>query len=333
MERKQWKYKIGGRAQGIIPSLFLFVLFGGISVYLYINKHEAFLFGAILTAISVVLILSCVFRKIFVKVLIGKTEFYYQTKPGNGKTYRYNEIIEAWESSGTNLNGTPQRFCNYKTRNGQTIKFPFFPYEAEGVDYLIKQTQKTRVEKLITDDNEQEEYVINGKIYGKTSIVITLVLLVLVLAITLPTMTHSEPADIGGIETIPFTGLIAVSGIFAALIIRYLCFKVQIGKDGVYFRSNPLNGKYYPYKDIISCEAVQKEYRHHRPKGSFHQLHYYYFYFTDKNGKTVRFQYQKPIYEHEIETLKKRIEKEKSSEKNLNGEKKIENIEKKQKNL
>ena len=58
-----------------------------------------------------------------------------------------------------------------------------------------------------------------------------------------------------------------------------------------------------------------------------------YFYFTDKNGKTVRFQYQKPIYEHEIETLKKRIEKEKSSEKNLNGEKKIENIEKKQKNL
>ena len=56
MKNKQWKYKIGGRAQGLIPSLFMLVLFGSITIYLHIIHHGAFLFGLLLTIIMLVLI-------------------------------------------------------------------------------------------------------------------------------------------------------------------------------------------------------------------------------------------------------------------------------------
>lgn len=311
MENKQWIYKVGGRAQGVLPSLFLLALFGGVSIYLYLSKHGAFLFGMILTAIAFALLIACIFRAKFVKVLIGEDGFYHQTKPGNGRYYKYGEITEAWESSGKSLNGMEQHFCNYKTPDGQVIRFPFFPFEADGIDYLLERVQEASVKTVPTDtDNEQKEYTIDGKTYGKTSIVLTLVLLVLVLAMTVPVMIYTAPIGIGGIGFFVGTGVLLVLGILIVLVIRYFCFKVRIGSAGFYFQSTPLNGKYYSYSDIISCRIEKKVYHHRRSSGTgmYNRLYYYYFIFTDKNGKTTKFQFQKPISGHEIDVLKGRIE-------------------------
>ena len=88
MKSGKWKYKVGGRARGIIPSLFLAVLFGGVSIYLYLDKQGIFLFSLLLTVFALVLVFVCVFQAKFVKVLIGKNGIYHQTKPGNGRFVR-----------------------------------------------------------------------------------------------------------------------------------------------------------------------------------------------------------------------------------------------------
>lgn len=304
MENRQWKYKVGGRAQGILPSLFLLALFGGVSIYLYLNKNGAFLFCMILTLIAFVSLIACIYWAIFVKVLIGEDGFYHQTKPGNGRYYKYSEITEAWQSEGKQLNGVTGYFCSYETNEGKSVEFPFFPFESDGIDYLIERVQEASVKTDPVDtDDEQKEYTIDGKTYGKTSIVIALVCLVLVAAMTVPLMLYTAPTGVGIIGFFFGTGILLVLPNAIRLVIRYFCFKVRIGNTGFYFQSNPFNGKHYPYSDIKSCRIEKKVY--HQPGDS---LYYYYFIFTDKNGKTTKVQFQKPISGHEIDVLMERIE-------------------------
>ena len=168
MKNEKWKYKVGGRARGIIPSLFLAVLFGGVSIYLYLDKQGIFLFSLLLTAIALVLVFVCIFQAKFVKVLIGERGIFYQTKPGNGRFAAYREISEAWESSGESLNGMEQHFVNYRTADGRVVRFPFYPYESEGVHYLIKCVREGGAGILPPDTDEGcKAYIIDEKIYGK----------------------------------------------------------------------------------------------------------------------------------------------------------------------
>ncbi len=309
MKSGKWKYKVGGRARGIIPSLFLAVLFGGVSIYLYLDKQGIFLFSLLLTVFALVLVFVCVFQAKFVKVLIGENGIYHQTKPGNGRFVTYREIPEAWESFGKSLNGMEQHFVNYRTADGRVVRFPFYPYESEGVHYLIKCVRENGAGICRPDTDEgRKEYIIDGKTYGKTSIVICLVLLVLMLAITVPLRPCAAGSRLGGI--ICLSGIGAVLIILAAVIIRYLCFKVWIGSSGFYFRSGPFNGRYYQYCDIAGC-TIEKQVYNHRTRpygGTGTQLYYYYFIFTDKSGRTRKFQFQKSIHGHEAETLKMRID-------------------------
>ena len=58
------------------------------------------------------------------------------------------------------------------------------------------------------------------------------------------------------------------------------------------------------------CKIEKKVYKHYSRSysGPGRQLYYYYFIFTDKSGRIRKFQFQQPIYGHEVETLKKRID-------------------------
>ena len=316
MKNKQWKYKIGGRAQGLIPSLFMFVLFGSITIYLHIIHHGAFLFGLLLTIIMLVLIFLSIFRGIFVKVLIGEEGFYHQTKPGNGKYYKYSQIRAAWQGKGKELNGATGCFCSYETYEGNIVKFPFLPLEEEGIDYLIERVKEYSIKTVAADiEDKSKEYTIDGKIYGKTAIVAAAVFLIFFLALTVPAILqikqigYTAPMSFGGIGYFVGTGILAIGIILILLVIRYRCFKVRIGSMGFYFRSNPFNGKNYLYSDIKSCRIQKKIYHHSSIRHGTHStLYYYYFIFTDKDGKTTKFQFQKPISGHEVEVLKERIE-------------------------
>lgn len=137
MENEHWNYKIGDGHQGLILLFILLAVFGGLSIWLHMSNNGAFIFAAFFTALILVLIAYSIYRLLVVKVLIGEDGFFHQTRPGNGKYYHYTEIAEAWESSGKTLNGTAGYYCSYKTADGQVVKFPFLPFESDGIDYLL----------------------------------------------------------------------------------------------------------------------------------------------------------------------------------------------------
>ena len=105
MKNREWQYKIGGTLHGLIPTLFLFALFGGLSVWLYKTGNGAYLFTFLFTVFTAAILVAVFYRALFVKVLIDEEGFYRQTKPGKGKYYRYSEIKKAWVSSGKDSGG------------------------------------------------------------------------------------------------------------------------------------------------------------------------------------------------------------------------------------
>ena len=184
----------------IIPVSVLAVLFGGVSIYLYLDKQGIFLFSLFLTVIALVLVFVCIFQAKFVKVLIGENGIYYQTKPGNGRFAAYREISEAWGKLRRKSERDGTHFVNYRTADGRVVRFPFYPYESEGVHYLIKCVPGGR--RRYTSAGYRrgcKAYIIDGKIYGKTSIVVCIALLALMLAITVPLISGVRGRGLGGI--------------------------------------------------------------------------------------------------------------------------------------
>ena len=92
MMKQQWKYKVGGRPQGLIPTLILLAVFAGLSVWLHVAQNGAALFTIILSIFMFVILLVVIYRAVFVKILIFEDGFFHQTKPGNGKYYSYGQI-------------------------------------------------------------------------------------------------------------------------------------------------------------------------------------------------------------------------------------------------
>lgn len=151
-------------------------------------------------------------------------------------------------------------------------------------------------------DYEEWDYKISGKTSGIASIVFGFVMSAVLVAITvdqlLPQPNKSKIVAL-------FFGFAAAPILYSFIVslIRYVCFRVYIGKKGFYFQSNPFNGKYYLYSDIVRCYEHSERFRHNVSKC-------YFFNFTDKNGKTVKFTFEKNINVREIKELKERIDAE-----------------------
>lgn len=151
MRKGDYKYKIASSFKDLIFPIILFAVFAGISIWLYRKNSGAFIGTAIFSLLLLALIIVSVYRIIFVKVLIGENSFYHQTAPGNGKSYEYAEIAEAWESSGKGANGTNYHYFNYKTRDGVVHKFHFYPYQYDEVEYLLN---KINPEEVTSDEGQ-----------------------------------------------------------------------------------------------------------------------------------------------------------------------------------
>ena len=84
-----------------------------------------------------------------------------------------------------------------------------------------------------------------------------------------------------------------------------LFFKLMIQQDGFYCRTNPFDGRYYRYGDILDCCLVEAERGTRR-----HETYYaYYMKFTDRANRTHRVLYDKSLYEREMNELVARIER------------------------
>ncbi len=152
---------------------------------------------------------------------------------------------------------------------------------------------------------EQWDYVVSGKQYGITKIVIIGVLAIFFAALTidqLKPIPNKMP-----ILAIPFGCMWAILTVtLIRLINRYFCYKICIGQNGFFLSSNPFNGKYYRYEDIIGGSQELKKTRHSIGYGDTVTYNYYFF-FTDKNRKTRRILFEKSLYEKEFNILCERI--------------------------
>lgn len=108
-----------------------------------------------------------------------------------------------------------------------------------------------------------------------------------------------------------FFGVMALSSIvlFIKLALMYFFTKIYIGKKGFYFQTNPFNGKYYEYSEIKNCRSEMKTSRASYIDHVSSTVYFYFFYFTDGDGKTHKMQFNKALHEHEINVLKERINK------------------------
>lgn len=135
---KNIKYRIGTDLFSLFPVVITLLVFGGVSVWLYLFNNGMFIFTGFLTSVMLVILLYILYSYFFIKLLICEDGFYYQKGVGNGKYYKYTAIAEAWESEGKVTNGVINYYLNFKTENGRVIKFNFTAAQSEGIEYLLE---------------------------------------------------------------------------------------------------------------------------------------------------------------------------------------------------
>ncbi len=287
----------------MILSAVMLLMFGGLTLWLWEIKNGAVLFAGMLTAILLLVFLLTLYRMCFYRIRIGQASFSYQTGPGNEQILSYCKLRRAWTSQGRQQNGYRSRFCCIDAGPGRVIRFPFFDADKKAVAYLLE-----RVEKLAgREDGQQDIYVIDGKAYGRGRIAACCVLLPVVVLLDSVALQVSKGAGI--LAVFACLGSATVICAILVLAVQYACFRVEIGTDGFFLRTLPWNGQYYAYRHIVGCREVEKVVRIRRSRRDAASRSYYYFFsFTDENGKIRRFQFEKPLYSHEIAVLQQRIE-------------------------
>lgn len=297
MDNKQWKYKIGAGRTPVFLALGMTILFGSISVWLHRTGNSAYFFGDILTGIMAVVLISTVYRLMFYKVLIGKDGFYFQTHISNGMYHNYAELKNAWITKGQNLSGHETKWCHFETADGKVTRFVIYYNDEKAADYLVKRTQ-AEATKL---PQQKQQYRIDGKAGGVVGLVGAFVAVGMMFIFEFPLL------QLGGIAFImALIGLVVAGYVLIHALFTYFCFQVKIEETGFYCQTNPFNSAYYNYQDITRCWEVKRVYRYRR---NATRNHYFYLYFTDRQGKTRRFQYENDIYGYEVNILKERINK------------------------
>lgn len=303
LENQAWKYKIRSGRMPIILTLMMFAVFGGLTAWLYSSNNGAFIFIGLFSAILLALVIATCYRFAFFKVLIGRDGFYYQTGPNDGKFYNYSEVKKAWLNSGEAQNRAQEDYCNVEIPGIPVIRFQFFYSDEKAVNYLIKRIEASAGQKLAEDRKEKAEYLIDGKVFGKTRIILAIVLLIVVAIIDAVIIKAT------GHIYLAVPGVAIALFIFIYLINNNTFFKVEIKENGFYCRTTAFNGQYYEYSEITNCRRIKKVVRTRAHYYEAAERRYYFFFeFTDVRGKTRKFQFEDPIHGHEVDVLRKRIE-------------------------
>lgn len=147
--------------------------------------------------------------------------------------------------------------------------------------------------------NERWDYRIDGKTGGAVRIGFLLVPVTMLTVLTVSQLLHARwiPAAFTGVGAIVFLSLLV------RVCVMVFCFEVSIGRQGFYLRTTPFSGAYFRYADVKRCGEEVKTGRH---SGETVQVNY--FVFTETNGKTHRFLFDKAMYSREIRVLKERIQ-------------------------
>ncbi len=314
-EEERWKYEIGTGKTPVAASGIMLAVFGALTIWLYRIKNGAFIFTGVMSAILALLVVLTLYRLCFYRIKIGRDEFFFQTNHWNGKMYRYTRLKKAWTSAGREQNGYQSQYCNVDTGNGAVIRFPFYYADEKAVRYLLDRVCKCAGTETNVNGKTDQEYIIDGKVFGKSRILIACVLLLVVLlfnGIAAGFLAQGETMQLYAKNALLFVHFASamMAAAIAVLIFRYLSFQVKIEMKGFFVRTMPWNGTDYEYREITDCREIEKIVRHRNAGRHISgRTYYYYFEFTDIRGKKRKFQFEKPLYGHEIDVLKQRIEK------------------------
>lgn len=300
MEERNWKYKITSSWTAVIAVAITTVVSGGFTFWLYTAHDGAFVGLGGLTAFFAIICVLSAYGAMSFKLLVDKDGFYFRTKPGNGRYYRYREIRSMWLATDKETDLQQATYCNFETMDGKRSRFLVLDPNLDAVDYMIERVEAVGASR--EEDDRDREFVIPGK-RKVGGLVIFAMLLLPVLYLILFVWT-SMPLILRMIPFIAF--LVPAVQVFS----RGLFFKLMIQKDGFYCRTNPFDGRYYRYGDILDCCLVEAERGTRR-----HETYYaYYMKFTDCANRTHRVLYDKSLYEREMNELVARIERAKEDE-------------------
>ena len=299
MKERNWKYKITSNWTAVIAVAITTVVSGGFTFWLYTAHDGAFVGLGGLTAFFAIICVLSAYGAMSFKLLVDQNGFYFRTKPGNGRYYRYREIRSMWLATDGMTDLQQATYCNFETMDGKRSRFLVLDPQLDAVDYMIERVEAVGASR--EEDDRDREFVIPGKKkVGGLVIFSMFVFPVLYLIFRWTSMPLI-------LRMIPVAALLVPT----VKVFSYgLFFKLMIQKDGFYCRTNPFDGRYYRYGDILDCCLVEAERGTRR-----HETYYaYYMKFTDRANRTHRVLYDKSLYEQEMNELVARIERAKEDE-------------------
>lgn len=299
MEERNWKYKITSSWTAVIAVAITTAVSGGFTFWLYTAHDGAFVGLGGLTAFFAIICVLSAYGAMSFKLLVDQNGFYFRTKPGNGRYYRYREIRSMWLATDKETDLQQATYCNFETVEGKRTRFLVLDPHLDAVDYMIERVEAVGASH--EEDDRDREFVIPGKRkVGGLVIFSMFVFPVLYLIFRWTSMPLI-------LRMIPVAALLVPT---VQVFSRGLFFKLKIQKDGFYCRTNPFDGRYYRYGDILDCCLVEAERGTRR-----HETYYaYYMKFTDRANRTHRVLYDKSLYEREMNELVARIERAKEDE-------------------
>lgn len=299
MEERNWKYKITSNWTAVIAVAITTAVSGGFTFWLYTAHDGAFVGLGGLTAFFAIICVLSAYGAMSFKLLVDQNGFYFRTKPGNGRYYCYREIRSMWLATDKETDLQQVTYCNFETMDGKRSRFLVLDPQLDAVDYMIERVEAVGNNR--EEDDRDREFVIPGKRKVGGLVIFSMfvfpVLYLIFRWTSMPLILRIIPVAVV---------LIPVVKVFS----HGLFFKLKIQKDGFYCRTNPFDGRYYRYGDILDCCLVEAERGTRR-----HETYYaYYMKFTDRENRTHRVLYDKSLYEREMNELVARIERAKEDE-------------------
>ena len=299
MEERNWKYKITSSWTAVIAVAITTAVSGGFTFWLYTAHDGAFVGLGGLTAFFAIICVLSAYGAMSFKLLVRESGFYFRSTPRDGRYYRYREIRSMWLATDKETDLQQATYCNFETMDGKRSRFLVLDPHLDAVDYMIERVEAVGASH--EEDDRDREFVIPGKRKVGGLVVFAMLLFPVLYLIFRWT---SMPLILRMIPFIAF--LVPTVQVFS----RGLFFKLKIQKDGFYCRTNPFDGRYYRYGDILDCCLVEAERGTRR-----HETYYaYYMKFTDRANRTHRVLYDKSLYEREMNELVARIERAKEDE-------------------
>ena len=299
MEERNWKYKITSSWTAVIAVAITTAVSEGFTFWLYTAHDGAFVGLGGLTAFFAIICVLSAYGAMSFKLLVRESGFYFRSTPRDGRYYRYREIRSMWLATDKETDLQQATYCNFETMDGKRSRFLVLDPHLDAVDYMIERVEAVGASH--EEDDRDREFVIPGKRKVGGLVVFAMLLFPVLYLIFRWT---SMPLILRMIPFIAF--LVPTVQVFS----RGLFFKLKIQKDGFYCRTNPFDGRYYRYGDILDCCLVEAERGTRR-----HETYYaYYMKFTDRANRTHRVLYDKSLYEREMNELVARIERAKEDE-------------------